>query len=138
MRKADHTDACWKEQQEPSRRFFAIDPPGEPRERQRCEQCAKRAGQSCGGFAYAEKFEACGGHPIIKDRLFEPRLPVKARRDPIAALRHVARDPRVTRLIGTHETDRAEIAEVADRERDYDQRGPANSRGYALARFFVR
>src|SRR5205814_6472998 len=94
--------------------------------------------QSRGGFTYAEKLEACGGHPVIKDRLFEPRLPVEARRDPIAALRHVARDPRVTRLIGANETDRAKIAEIADRERDYNQRGPANSRGYAVARFFVR
>jgi len=50
----------------------------------------------------------CGG-PVIEDRFFEPRASVEPRCDPITGSGHGARNPRVTRLVRTSESNDAEM-----------------------------
>ena len=51
--------------------------------------------------------------PVVKHRLLEPRLTVETWRHPIAARRHRARNPRITRFVRPHQSDRAQMAEEA-------------------------
>src|SRR5262249_52144732 len=93
----------------------------EPRERERSEQCSDCAWKSRRDFAHSEQLEAQRGRPIVKRRLLKPGFAVKTRRNPITSFRHVARDPRITRLIWSDKSERAQMAEVADSERGENQ-----------------
>lgn len=133
--KSDHPDRSRQQKQKPAGRFSAIDAPSEPGHRQRRKQSGKCARQTCRGFAHAKKFEANRGSPIIERRFLEPRLAVQTRRDPVACLRHVARDPRIARLVRTDEPDSSQVAEIADVQRGANQRSPADAGGNFLRIF---
>jgi len=134
VRKADHADGGRKQKKQPTSGFRAVETEREPGERERREKRRDGAWQARGGFANAEELEAYCRAPIEKWRLFEPRFSVEARRDPIAGLSHVARDPGVARLVRPDEADGAEMAEVANVERCQDEDGPADSGGGSGAR----
>src|SRR3989442_1670324 len=56
------------------------------------------------------------------------------RRDPVAGLGHIARDPSVARFVWPDEADSAKMAEVADVQRRKNENGPADSGGDAGGR----
>ena len=78
---------------------------------------------------YAGEFEEDSGGPIVKDRLFEPRLAVEARSDPVAGFGHVASDPGVARFVRSDEADGAQVAEITYIEGGDDEDDPADAGG---------
>jgi len=134
VREADHANGGRKQKQQPASCFRAIETKREPCQRKCGEKRGYGARQPRGSFAHAEDLETYCRAPIEKWRFLEPRFSVKARRDPIAGLGHVARDPGVTRLVRPDEANGAEMAEVANVERSQDEDGPADSGGSFGAR----
>src|SRR5260370_1171548 len=84
-------------------------------------------GRFCGGSRAAREAER--GAQIEKWRLFKQRFSIRTRSDPIAGLRHVARDPGVARLVRADETDGPEMAEVAYAQSRHDEQSPADAGG---------
>ena len=78
---------------------------------------------------WAGEFEEDGGGPVVEDRLFEPRLAVETRRDPVAGFGHVASDPGVAGFVGPNKAYDVEVAEVADVEGEGDKGGPGDALG---------
>jgi KDO2-lipid IV(A) lauroyltransferase len=126
VREADHADSRWKQKQQPASGFRTVQAQRQPGKRQRGEQCRDGAWQPRGGFAHTKEPEAQRSAPIEKRRLLKPGLSVKAGRDPIAGLGHVARDPRDAGFAGPHEADGAKMAEVTNKKRWKDEDDPAN------------
>ena len=85
--------------------FFAVVLQSQPGNRKRRAERRNRRRQSRRHFCRGEYPEADRRSPVIERGFFEPRLAVKPRRDPIARLRHLSRDPRVTRLVGPDKPD---------------------------------
>jgi len=129
VRETDHADGGGQEEQQPSGRFGAVEAPGKPREGESCEQCGGGARKPSGGFVDAKELEAQSGAPIIEHGFLEPGLTVEARRDPVAGFHHVARDPRVTRLVGTHQANGTEVMEVGEVQSSEDQGHESKTRG---------
>ena len=136
MGETDHANGGGKQKQQPASGFRAIETQRQPRERERREKRGDGAGQTRGGFADAEELEADSCAPIKKRRLFEPGFSVETRSNPVAALKHVAGNPGVARLVWPDEAYGAEMAEVADVKRYDDQNGPADSGRGTIARGF--
>ena len=102
--------------------------PSQPSQRQRCQQSANRAGQSRRNLRLAwHYFEKDRAAPVKKRRLFKPRPAVEPRRYPIVRFRHIARNPRVARFIGTDKSNYLQIAEIADIKGGGDEQRPANA-----------
>ncbi len=135
VREADHADCRGEKQKQPARGFGAVETQCQPRQRERRKQRGNRARQARRGFAHAKKFEGKRGAPIKERRLFKPRLSVQPRRDPIAGLGHVARNPRVARLVGADKSNRSEMAEITNVQRCDDENGPADAGYRAGLRF---
>src|SRR5208283_268641 len=121
---ANHADRCGKKKEQPPRGPRAVNTPSQPSHGEGCQKRGQCAWEASGGLADAEKLEAEGCGPVIEDRLFEPRLAIEARSNPVAGLGHVPCNPGVARLVGTDEADDAEIVEVAEIERGEDEDGP--------------
>lgn len=99
--------------------------PCKPSDRQDGDKRSQRRRQPSGPFGWKMKTEAESCGPIIKNWFFEPRLPIKSRRDPIACLGHGARNPGVAWFVGAEEPNRSEIAEEAHNDGESGaERGP--------------
>ena len=97
----------------PAERRRGVVLPREPADRDRRKESRKSGWQAGCPFGGQVQAKSDGGSPVIENRLFEPRLAVEAGSDPVAGLGHGARDPDVTRLVGTDEADCAEASEQA-------------------------
>ncbi len=126
VRKADHSDCGRQQKKQPASGFRAVKTQCQPGQRKRGEQRRDGAGQSRGGFAHAEEIEAKCSAPVEERWLLEPGFSIKARCDPVASLRHVARDPGVARFVWPDEANGSKMAEVANVERRKYEDGPAN------------
>src|SRR6266404_5827441 len=78
--------------------------------------CDEHGGVEGGGHAgspvrNAEGTERQHRLPVIQRRLFQPRLALQRRRNPIGAIEHFARHLRVTWLVGAEKTERPEAIE---------------------------
>ena len=124
---ADHANRGGQKKEKPARGLGAVDAPGKPCESERREESRDGRGQASRGFGCAEELEAQRRTPIIEWGLFEPGLAVEPRRDPIAGLYHLARDPGVARLVGADKADSAEMAKIADIEGGQYQQRPAET-----------
>src|SRR5439155_4143477 len=67
-------------------------------------------------LALAERGERGRRHPVLQGRLLEVLLAIQARREPVAAFDHLARNLRVATFVGLDEVAITEIAEPAGRE----------------------
>ena len=86
--------------------------------------------QAGGPIVDAEELKAEGREPIKQGRLFEIGFALEARRDPIAALQHLARYLRVAALVRLEERKRHTRIEQQGRHKDEDQhRDGANRLG---------
>ena len=80
--------------------------------------------QPRGPFVHAERVEGRGAEPVLQRRLLEVLEAVQARREPVAADGHLARDLGVAPLVGV-----LQVARVERREpRDERRRVPAATR----------
>ncbi len=76
-------------------------------------------------FVHAERAEGGGRHPVLERRLLEILEAVQARRHPVAAKRHFARDLTVAAFVRVKQAVAAEVREPHrdDRERDRRENG---------------
>src|SRR5258708_30937927 len=72
VRKTDHADGGGKQKQQPTGGFGAVETQRQPGQRERGEKRRDGAGQTRGGFADAEEFEAQRGAPIKETGLVAP------------------------------------------------------------------
>ncbi len=84
----------------------------------------------------AERGERGRGDPILQGRLLEVLVAVQARREPVAACDHLARNLRVAALVGLDQVPIAEIAEPAGRKdgKQDPRPAPGNRRIHPISR----
>src|SRR5437899_208155 len=78
--------------------------------------CDEHGGVEGGGHAGGPVRNAEGAErqhrlPVVQHRLFQPRLALQRRRNPIGAIEHFARHLRVTWFVGAEQTERPEAIE---------------------------
>ena len=87
-----------------------------PEDEHHAEKTGQAGPQARGPFVLSEHAEGHGGRPVLQRRLLEIFVPVQARREPVAARDHLARNLGVAPLVGLHQVPITEIAEPDGRE----------------------
>jgi hypothetical protein len=107
VREANHADGGGEQKQQPPCGLHSIQAQRQPSERECRQQGRDGARQARSRFTDAKKLEAECCAPVVQRRFLEPRLAIKPRCYPVAGFYHVASDPRIARLVRSHEAERA-------------------------------
>src|SRR5207249_3039732 len=73
-------------------------------------------------FLVEPQIETGRGHPVKQSGLFEPRLPVQSRSDPISCFRHLAPDSGITGLVRPEQSRASQAEAIEEEERNYGER----------------
>src|SRR6266850_1675155 len=123
-----------------------VDPRGRAEKTPSCKKhhensrkAGERSPQPCRPVRDFEQREERGGGPVLQRRLLEVLEAVQARRDPVAARHHLARDLGVAALVGVVERPHAEIPrEMVAGGGGKRWRGPVPSRTISTPRFLSK